>query len=97
MAYFFLGGILMTITKLKTKNQLTLPIEIVKKLHLKVNELFAVELKENYIKLTPVDVEPRYTESELQAIDHLVERKKNHGKIMKPGKEFSEYIRKITR
>ena len=87
----------MTITKLKTKNQLTIPSEIVKKLHLKVNELFAVELKENYIKLTPVDVEPRYTEEELSAIDRIVEREIGHGKAVKPGKEFSDYIRKIAR
>ena len=68
----------MTIAKLKTKNQLTIPSDIVKKLRLKVDELFTVELKENYIKITPVDVEPRYTEEELGAIDHLVEIGRAH-------------------
>ena len=87
----------MTITKLKTKNQLTIPSEIVKKLHLKVNELFAVELQENYIKLTPVDIEPRYTDEELSKIDRQVEKEKSRGKTVRSGKEFSEYIRKITR
>ena len=87
----------MTITRLKTKNQLTIPSEIVKKLRLKVNELFAVELKENYIKLTPVDVEPRYTEEELDKIRHIVEKEKNRGVEITSPKEYSAYIKKLTR
>lgn len=86
----------MTLTKLKAKNQLTIPSEIVQKLRMRVNEFFAVELKGNHILLTPVDIEPRYTEEDIVAIDRLVERQKGHGKSLKPGKEFSDYIRKIT-
>ncbi len=51
----------MTITKLKAKNQITLPSAIVKRLHLKPEELFAVDIQDNFIKLIPVEVEPRYT------------------------------------
>ena len=47
----------MTITKLKAKNQITLPSAIVKRLRLKQEELFAVDIEDNYIKLIPVEEE----------------------------------------
>ncbi|MFH0772615.1 MAG: hypothetical protein V1933_08360 [Candidatus Omnitrophota bacterium] len=76
---------MMTITKLKTKNQLTIPNEIVKRMHLKANELFTVDIEDNYIKLTPVEVEPRYTTEELKAIDRIVEAEKVKAKAIRPG------------
>ena len=87
----------MTITKLKAKNQLTIPSAIVKRMHLKTDELFAVGVEGNYITLTPVKVEPRYTAEELKAIDYIVEHEKGKAKIAKPGKEFSQYIKKVTK
>jgi len=87
----------MTITKLKAKNQITIPSAIVKRLHLKLDELFAVDVEGNFIKLIPVKVEPRYTAEELKAIDHIVENEKGKAKVLKPGKEFSCYIKKITK
>lgn len=87
----------MTITKLKAKNQLTIPNEIVKRLRLKPNELFSVAVEKNFIKLTPVEVEPRYSPEELKTIDQIVEREKDRAKTVKPGKEFSAYLKKITK
>jgi antitoxin component of MazEF toxin-antitoxin module len=87
----------MTITKLKAKNQITIPSAIVKRLHLKLDELFAVDVEGNFIKLIPVKVEPRYTAQELKAIDHIVENEKGKAKVLKPGKEFSRYIKKVTK
>jgi len=87
----------MTITKLKAKNQITIPSAIVKRLHLKLDELFAVDIEGNFIKLIPVKVEPRYTAEELKAIDRIVENEKGKAKVLKPGKEFSRYIKKITK
>lgn len=87
----------MTITKLKAKNQLTIPNEIVKRLHLKPNELFSVAIEGNFIKLTPVEIEPRYSPEDLKAIDQIVEQEKNKAKIVKPGKKFSAYIKKMTK
>lgn len=86
----------MTITKLKAKNQLTIPNEIVKRLHLRANELFAIDVQDNYIKLIPVDIEPRYTQSDLESIDQIVSKEKNKARIIKPGKQFSKYINKLT-
>jgi len=87
----------MTITRLKAKNQLTIPSAIVKRLHLKMDELFAIDIEDNYIRLTPVKVEPRYTAEELKAIDHIVEGEKVQAKVIKPGKDFSRYIKKVTK
>lgn len=87
----------MIITTLKAKNQLTIPIEIVKRLHLRPHELFAVDVEDNFIKLIPVEVEPRYTTEELKAIDQIIVQGKGKAKTLKPGKEFSKYIKKITK
>lgn len=40
--------------------------------------------------------ESSYTHEELRAIDHIVEKEKNRGKIFKSEKEFSNYIKKLT-
>ena len=87
----------MTITKLKAKNQITLPSAIVKRLHLKPEELFAVDIEGNYIKLIPVEVEPRYTAEDLKAIDRIVQKEKKGAKVFNTEKEFSAYIKKITK
>ena len=87
----------MTITTLKAKNQLTIPNEIVKRLGLRPHELFAVDVEDNFIKLIPVEIEPRYTAEELKAVDHIVEHEKTKAKTLRPGREFSKYIKKITK
>jgi len=86
----------MTITKLKAKNQVTIPSVIMKRLRLKPNELFAVDVEGNYIKLIPVKVEPKYTAEELKVIDKIVAQEKNKGKAVKAGKEFSDYLKKVS-
>jgi antitoxin component of MazEF toxin-antitoxin module len=88
---------IMTITRLKAKNQLTIPSAIVKRLHLKQDELFAVDIEGNYIMLTPVKVEPRYTAEELRSVDRIVEDEKAKARVVRPGKELSRYIKKATR
>jgi hypothetical protein len=62
---------------------------------LKPNEFFSVNIEGNYIKLTPVDIEPKYTKEEFEAVDRLVEREKDEAKRIKPGKEFSGYLKKL--
>lgn len=87
----------MEIVKLKAKNQLTIPNRIVKRLHLKLNELFSVDVQGNFIKLTPVQMEPRYTADELAAIDKIVAKEKPKGKVLKAGAEFSDYVKKLAK
>ena len=86
----------MTITKLKAKNQLTIPSVIIKRMRLKPQELFAIGIEDNFIKLIPVKMEPRYTSEELKAIDHIVSREKGKARVLSPGKDFSGYIKKIA-
>lgn len=87
----------MTITKLKAKNQITIPSVIVKRMHLKPEELFAVDIENNYIKLIPVEVAPRYTAEELKAIRRLVEKEKGKARVFKAGKEFSQHIKELAK
>ncbi len=86
----------MTITKLKAKNQLTIPGVIIKRLGLKQHELFMIDVERGYIKLTPVTVEPRYTAEDLEVMDTIVEEQKNQGKIFKAGKEFADYLKQVS-
>lgn len=87
----------MTITKLKAKNQLTIPREIVKQMKLRPDELFSIQIEDNYIKLVPVDIEPRYSAEALAGIDKVVEKEKAQGESLKPGEEFSARIQKLTK
>ena len=85
----------MTITKLKAKNQVTIPSAVIKRLGVKPNGFFAIEVHNNIIQLTPVDIEPSYTPQELFSMDQIVEREKTKGKTFKSGKEFSAYLKKL--
>ena len=85
----------MTITRLKEKNQITLPKSIVKRLHLKKDELFEVDIEKNYIILIPVEVKPKYSAKEVEKIDKLIKKGKDKAKTIKSGEEFSKYIDNI--
>lgn len=87
----------MNIVKLKTKNQVTIPQELVKRMHLGPQAIFSVDIEDNYIKLVPVEIEPLYSEGELAAIDAIVDREKTKAKVVKPGKEFSKYIQDLAK
>ena len=82
----------MTLTKLKTKNQVTLPTHIVKQLGLQLDEFFSVEVSAGGILLTPVTVEPKYTAEDLAAMDRVVEAEKPKTKAYKAGKSFDAYL-----
>jgi len=49
----------MLISRLKAKNQLTIPNQIVEAMNLQLDQLFGVEIDGYSIKLTPVELEPR--------------------------------------
>ena len=85
------------ITKLKAKNQITLPIGVVKRLNLKPHEFFTVDVEDNVIRLVPVEISPRYTPEELKGIDTIVDKEKAKAKAVSPGKEFSAYIKKVIK
>lgn len=43
-----------------------------------------------------METEPRYAPEELRAIDRLVEKEKVGAKKMRPGKQFLDYVNKVT-
>jgi len=86
----------MTIIKLKAKNQITIPMAVAKRLGLKLHEFLAIDIEDNFIKLIPVHVEPKYTHEELKSIDRIVAKEKSKAKAVKPGKEFSQYLQKLV-
>ena len=83
----------MTLTKLKTKNQITIPSSVIKRMGLKLNEYFVVEIRSNFICLTPVHVEPKYSAAELKGIDKIVHKQMGKGKSYRAGPEFSGYLK----
>ena len=86
----------MTITRLKAKNQLTLPTAIIKRMGLKPDELFSVDVEGNKITFTPVDLEPRYTKEEIKAIDRIVEKEKTQAKVIRSVEEWSAYLKELA-
>ncbi len=82
----------MIMARLKAKNQITLPKNIVERLHLKKDEIFQVDIEKNFIKLIPVELKPKYTEKDLAKIDKIVKKEKRRAKTIKSGTEFSSYI-----
>jgi bifunctional DNA-binding transcriptional regulator/antitoxin component of YhaV-PrlF toxin-antitoxin module len=85
----------MTITRLKTKNQITLPKAIVKRLKLKKDELFQIDVEGNYLKLTPVEMTPKYSAKDLKTIDKIVKKEKRKARLLKDSSELAAYIEKI--
>ncbi len=82
----------MVVTRLKAKNQVTIPHQVVKKLGLAPNDLFMVEIEDNLIKLIPLDWKSKYTREEIKKIDEIVRKEKKKAKSFSAGKEFSSYI-----
>ncbi len=87
----------MNIVKLKTKNQITIPQDLVKRLRLGPHVMFSIDIEDNYLKLVPVEIEPLYSREELAVIDTIVDKEKANAKVVKAGKEFSKYIEHLTR
>ena len=86
----------MNIIKLKSRNQVTIPKSIAEKFDIHEGSLFSVEAKDNFIKLIPVEIEPRWTPEELEAIEKIFEKEKGKGVKVRLGKEFSDFVDEIT-
>jgi hypothetical protein len=59
--------------------------------------MFCVDVEKNYIKLIPVEVKPRYTHEELKTIDRIAAKERSRARTVRPGKEFSNYIKGIAK
>ena len=57
-----------------------------------LNSAAVPDIKNGQIIIIPVQVEPRYTPQELQAIDKIVADEKNEAKAFQVGKDFERAI-----
>ncbi len=85
----------MILSKIKYKNQITIPAQIAKLLKLKQNDVVSFVIKKGQIVIIPVHVEPRYTVEEIKAIDKLVTQEKRKAKVYKVGNDFEKAIEEL--
>lgn len=72
----------MTITlKINARNDLHLPAELLRALNLGKERMVKGEVCGNTLVLVPVDLEPRYSQEELEGLDRLHEDEKKKGWI----------------
>jgi antitoxin component of MazEF toxin-antitoxin module len=74
----------MTFTlRINARNDLHLPAEVLRRLNLGDEKIMTAEIKNNSLVLVPVDLEPRVTHRELDALDrlHVEEKKKGLTRI----------------
>ena len=73
----------MTLTlKINARNDIHLPAEILRILNIGEDRIVKAQLRsDNTLVLVPVDLEPRYSHEELEALDKLHEDEKKKGWI----------------
>ena len=80
--------------KINARNDLHLPSEILQRLNLGEDKIVRVEIKGNTLIVVPVDLEPRYTQEELEGLDRLHEIEKKKGWIsLKSGKDIDRLLK----
>ena len=69
----------MTFTlRINARNDIHMPAEVLRVLNIGEDRMLKAEIKDNSIRLIPVDLEPRYSQEELEGLDklHTSEKKK---------------------
>ncbi len=87
--------LVMILSKVLSKYQLTLPKEVVRALHIHKGDLLKCQVQSERIVLTPMVVEEPYSEEELKKFDKLYNDPKNKGKVYKTRAEAMEHLRKL--
>ena len=85
----------MTISKVLSKYQITLPKEVVLQLHISKGDLLKCEAHDGKISLTPVIVEEPYSEEELRTFEALYADPKNAGKIYHKKSEALAHLKRL--
>lgn len=67
----------MPIVKMTIHNDIHLPEEVVKRLNIGDERTLWVMVKNNMVILTPVDVEPRYSNEALDGLEKMVKKEKD--------------------
>ena len=84
----------MTVTlKINARNDVHLPAKVLKRLNLGDDRLVKAELRNNMLVLIPVDLEPRYTQAELEGLDRLhADQKRKGWKTLKSAAEIDRLL-----
>ena len=85
----------MILSKVLSKNQLTLPKEVVKALHIQKGALLKCQVENQKIILTPVIVEEPFTEEEFKKLEKLYKDPKNKGKTFHSAAEAIRYLNRL--
>lgn len=83
-----------TVRHTNTMGQITLPKEYLNKLGLSHKDYFRIQLKDNTIVLTPVNIELKFTKEELGKLDMLFDDKKNSGKVFSSSETALKSLKK---
>ena len=73
------------VIKITSKNQITLPKQIVEALHLRKGDILSVDREDNHILLTPQTLEDRYPEDLLARVERKMEKR-----LLAEEKKFSK-------
>lgn len=87
----------MHVIKFQSKNQITLPKEVIEEFHMKRGDILKCEVNGAHIILTPVDLEERYPKSSLEAIDRIVEEGKGKGYPLRTEQDIERYIEEMKK
>jgi bifunctional DNA-binding transcriptional regulator/antitoxin component of YhaV-PrlF toxin-antitoxin module len=85
------------VLKFQSKNQITLPREVIEQFYLERGDILKCEVDGVHIILTPVDLEERYFKSSLEAIDRIVKEGKGKGYSLRTDQDIEGYIEEMRK
>ena len=85
----------MTVTlKINARNDIRLPAEVLRRLNLGNHRIVKAEVKGNTLVIVPVDLKPRYSQEELDALDRLHADQKKKGWVpLKSSKDIDNLLK----
>ena len=89
----------MTLTlKINARNDLHLPAKALRALNLGEDRIVKAEIRDNELVIIPVDLEPRYSAKELEAMDRLHEDEKKKGLLyIRSEKDIDDLFKKTKK
>ncbi len=75
------------------QGQITIPKDYLKKLNFDKDDYFDVKLGNGIIILEPINIEPKFTEDELDKLEGMFDDKDNRSEVFESGKEAIEALK----
>ena len=80
--------------KINARNDVHLPSDLLEHLNLGGDRILKVEQRGNALLLVPVDLEPRYSQEELEGLDRLHQDQKKNGWVrLKSSKDIDALLK----